>query len=322
LIINLSSGHTDIQKLIAFENAFERIFSIIETEGGVDGGIVTQDCLQLLNNLLSFNVSNQSYFRETGCVPRLARLFEFSQELVPFYAKEQRDRNIEYAMRVCRLFVVPGGLGAAANQVRRPRGGGYCDLFADGTWTVELVLQLWNFASDAGNCLFGVQRLSSSCRGDLAHLYTGNCQETDLFVACHQALRTVADLIHENSSLQTNFAQMKVQYLDPTVLPEVQIQQSNPDDLCYIIEGLLDLALLNPSIHAFDARLAACQCLESYFAGNQPVRLHFLNHAINLHANGDGDFSILVSVGFLEDCANEIMFRIRKRLDMLNKSRL
>ena len=83
---------------------------------------------------------------------------------------------------------------------------------------------------------------------------------------------------------------MKVQYLDPTVLPEVQIHQSNPGDVCYVIEGLLDLALLNSSIHAFDARLAACQCLESYFAGNQPVRLHLLSHAINLHANGDGDF--------------------------------
>lgn len=116
LIINLSNGHTDIQKLIAFENAFERVFSIIELEGGVDGGIIVQDCLQLLNNLLSFNVSNQSYFREMGCVPRLAKLFQFAQEPVPSYAKEQRDTNIEYAMRVCRLFVVPGGLGAAANQ--------------------------------------------------------------------------------------------------------------------------------------------------------------------------------------------------------------
>lgn len=140
MIIGLSNGHTDIQKLIAFENAFERIFSIIEAEGGVEGGIVIQDCLQLLNNLLSFNVSNQSYFRETGCVPRLAKLFEFPQELVQPYAKEQRDRNIEYAMRVCRLFVVPGGLGVAVNQVRWLWSNGYSDLFADEIWTAELVL--------------------------------------------------------------------------------------------------------------------------------------------------------------------------------------
>lgn len=117
LIINLSSGHTDIQKLIAFENAFEKAFSVIESEGGIDGGIVAQDCLQLLSNLLSYNASNQSYFRETGCVPKLAKLFELDQRDVAPYAKEQRDTNVQYAIRVARLFVVPGGLGTAANQM-------------------------------------------------------------------------------------------------------------------------------------------------------------------------------------------------------------
>ncbi|PWW73560.1 hypothetical protein C7212DRAFT_217553 [Tuber magnatum] len=268
LIINLSNGHTDIQKLIAFENAFERMFSIIELEGGVEGGIIVQDCLQLLNNLLSFNVSNQSYFREMGCVPRLAKLFQFAQEPVPSYAKEQRDANIEYAMKVCRLFVVPGGLGAAANQNA---------FFNAGILHLMLVIAFSGFSD---------------------------------FPVRAEALRTVADLIHENSPLQENFAQMKVQYLDPTVLPEVQAQQNNPDDLCYVIEGLLDLALLNSSIHAFDARLAACQCLESYFAGNKPVRLHFLNHAINLHAEGDESANVLTCLINLDQDSRGDPYRV------------
>lgn len=123
-------------------------------------------------------------------------------------------------------------------------------------------------------------------------------------------MRTVAYLIHENSPLQENFAQMKVQYLDPTILPEAQAQQNNPDDLCYVIEGLLDLALMNSSIHAFDARLAACQCLESYFAGNQPVRLHFLNHAINLHAQGDESANVLTCLISLDQDSRGDPYRV------------
>jgi intracellular protein transport protein USO1 len=44
---------------VAFENAFDILFTIIEQEGGVDGGIVGQDCLSLLGNLLRYNSSNQ-----------------------------------------------------------------------------------------------------------------------------------------------------------------------------------------------------------------------------------------------------------------------
>jgi len=59
VLIALTEGNPEIQKLVAFENAFEILFVIIEQEGGVDGGIVVQDCLQLLANLLRYNSSNQ-----------------------------------------------------------------------------------------------------------------------------------------------------------------------------------------------------------------------------------------------------------------------
>ena len=59
VLIGLTEGNPEIQKLVAFENAFEILFVIIEQEGGVDGGIVVQDCLQLLANLLRYNSSNQ-----------------------------------------------------------------------------------------------------------------------------------------------------------------------------------------------------------------------------------------------------------------------
>ena len=59
VLIALTDGNPEIQKLVAFENAFEILFAIIEQEGSVDGGIVVQDCLQLLGNLLRYNSSNQ-----------------------------------------------------------------------------------------------------------------------------------------------------------------------------------------------------------------------------------------------------------------------
>ena len=55
----MTQGNADIQKIIAFESAFERITEIIFQEGGINGDIVVQDCLQLMINLLKYNISNQ-----------------------------------------------------------------------------------------------------------------------------------------------------------------------------------------------------------------------------------------------------------------------
>eukprot|EP00039_Didymoeca_costata_P007532 m.100861 g.100861 ORF g.100861 m.100861 type:complete len:906 (+) comp13727_c0_seq3:129-2846(+) len=62
---------TQIQGIIAFENAFEKLFDIIQEEGQIEGGVIVQDCITLAKNLLSCNESNQSFFREAGCIKRL-----------------------------------------------------------------------------------------------------------------------------------------------------------------------------------------------------------------------------------------------------------
>ena len=53
-----------------------------------------------------------------------------------------------------------------------------------------------------------------------------------------------------------------------------------------MIDGLLDLALGDQSIQAFDLRLAACQCLKAYLFNHVDVRLHFLRRAIEGHKSG------------------------------------
>lgn len=71
LMIELTKSDVQIQKIVAFENAFEKIFNIIEQEGQSEGVIIVEDCLRLAQNLLRKNESNQTYFREIGCVQRI-----------------------------------------------------------------------------------------------------------------------------------------------------------------------------------------------------------------------------------------------------------
>ncbi|KAI8805038.1 p115 like vesicle tethering protein [Cladochytrium replicatum] len=76
LLIALTQSNAEIQKIIAFENAFERLLAIVLEEGATDGGIIVQDCLQLIMNLLRYNVSNQNLFRETSCIQKLQLLLK------------------------------------------------------------------------------------------------------------------------------------------------------------------------------------------------------------------------------------------------------
>ncbi|KAJ1507897.1 hypothetical protein HMI54_003726, partial [Coelomomyces lativittatus] len=65
----LTKDNADLQKIVAFENAFERIFETISIEHIELISIF--DALQLMLNLIKHNPSNQNLFRETGCIPRL-----------------------------------------------------------------------------------------------------------------------------------------------------------------------------------------------------------------------------------------------------------
>lgn len=39
LLTQLTKGNTNLQKIVAFENAFERLLDIVRDEGNSDGGI-------------------------------------------------------------------------------------------------------------------------------------------------------------------------------------------------------------------------------------------------------------------------------------------
>ena len=67
-----------------------------------------------------------------------------------------------------------------------------------------------------------------------------------------------------------------------------------------MISGLLELALTASSIHAFDARLAACDCLKSYIFGHAAIRLHFLRRAVEGHMSDEHEVDNILTI-LIED---------------------
>lgn len=109
LLIQLTKGNSNIQKIVAFENAFDKIFDIIRDEGCADGGIVVEDCLILLLNLLKNNSSNQQFFKEGSYIQRLAPMFESTNREVDGEQgwPPQKMSNVHCMLQVVRSLVTP-----------------------------------------------------------------------------------------------------------------------------------------------------------------------------------------------------------------------
>lgn len=123
LLIALTPASEELQKLVAFENAFDIIFSLIEAEGSLTYGTeVVEDCLSLLAHLLRFNVSNQSYFRETGCIKNVTKLLADCQQEpedeppAPQWTLLHRDKNVWGLLAIVQLFLTRGSMSTPINQ--------------------------------------------------------------------------------------------------------------------------------------------------------------------------------------------------------------
>ncbi|KAL2220723.1 p115 like vesicle tethering protein [Thermoascus aurantiacus ATCC 26904] len=263
LLIALTPSSTELQKLVAFENAFERIFSLIEAEGSLThGSEVVEDCLSLLANLLRLNVSNQSYFRETGCVKKLAKLLadatreQETEESIPQWSLAQRDKNLWGLLAIVQLFLVRGGVSTPVNQVAFWQNG-----------VMEQVLR------------------------------TAFSQEFNVKITA-KALETCADLIRENPTLQEKFADIEVSWgpkLRGDHLANGDAKRNGPQKV-NVIEALLKLTLEPAPIHLLDARLAACECMKAFFAKHPGIRLHVLRRAIDGHMSGDDQIPNVLSI--------------------------
>ncbi|XP_013399199.1 general vesicular transport factor p115-like [Lingula anatina] len=109
LLIQLTKNNANIQKIVAFENAFERLLEVISDEGATDGGIVVEDCLLLLCNLLKNNTSNQNFFKEGSFIQQLPRFFSLdsSREADQVGWSAQKVTNMHLCLQVVRTLVSP-----------------------------------------------------------------------------------------------------------------------------------------------------------------------------------------------------------------------
>ncbi|EFN89919.1 general vesicular transport factor p115 [Harpegnathos saltator] len=122
LLIQLTKGNANIQKIVAFENAFDRIFDVIKQEGNADGGIVVEDCLLLMLNLLRGNVSNQNFFKEGSYIQKLTPMFQIPNELEDNNLggwSPQKVSNVHCMVQVIRALVAPSAPAQAVAACQR-----------------------------------------------------------------------------------------------------------------------------------------------------------------------------------------------------------
>eukprot|EP00033_Pygsuia_biforma_P002874 GCRY01003170.1.p1 GENE.GCRY01003170.1~~GCRY01003170.1.p1 ORF type:complete len:618 (-),score=193.06 GCRY01003170.1:278-2131(-) len=115
LLTNLSRGHQEIQKLIVFSSAFERLLTIIETEGGCEGGVVVLDALHLLQNLLRHNPSTQDFFLESGGLSRIPQLLGISMINI----NKERATNLRGVLGLVSI-LLQGNSAAKVKQAAGP----------------------------------------------------------------------------------------------------------------------------------------------------------------------------------------------------------
>lgn len=106
LLTYLTRDAEEIQKIVVFEGVFEKIFSIIREEGYSDGGVVVQDCLELLNNLIRHNASNQMLLKETMGFDPLISIIKIRRGTFNF--TQQKTVNLLGALNTVELLLMGG----------------------------------------------------------------------------------------------------------------------------------------------------------------------------------------------------------------------
>ncbi|KAL9599203.1 MAG: hypothetical protein Q9219_003984 [cf. Caloplaca sp. 3 TL-2023] len=264
LLTALTLSSSELQKVVAYENAFDRIFGIIDTEGALThGGIPVQDCLSLLANLLRLNMSNQNLFRESGWMKKLAALLagylkdQSSSESLAEWARPQQDKNVWGLLAIIRLFLVRGSMGTQANQ--------------RSFWQSGVLVHMMEVAFHSS---------------------------IDLNIRA-EGLATAADLIRGNAQLQESFAQLDVP--SPNYQKPAHETNGNLNGVAHpprenVISALLEVALVTSSLQLFDLRLACCECIKAYMQGHSPIRLFFLRRAIEGHMSEEDEPDNIITI--------------------------
>ena len=275
LLVDLTSGaNEDLRKIVAFEDVFAKVFALIRMEGGLaEAGITAQDCLSLLANLVRGSGSNQTMFRESGCVAQLAQLLQQTfphSEQEPGFVAQSREKSAFGLLQLLRLFLLPGEPSTTQNQTAFFRAG-----------TAQILIDI-GFSADLPIPI----RMT--------------------------ALQCTSDLITNHAPLQENFAALTVitaadaETASATPSPQVNGSRNSQSNKAsartsaekprtYIIEALLDLALDKPH-DDLALRQASCGLIQAYLAGHDRIRAHFLQRAISGHAEQERNANVLTTL--------------------------
>ena len=235
LLITLTEANADIQKIVAFENAFERLFSIIIAEGSTDGEIIVQDCIHLMQNLLRYNISNQNLFRETNCIKQIPLLFNSNRENVQIPICDpsvnwtvQKSNNTSQLMILIRTLVGPNTPNTSQNQ--------------SGLGSSNLIHELFQLA------------MLPTSPEDIKSL----------------AIFTVADLIRNHLPNQETFARGMVPLAATPAMSGLPNQKSPPG-----IPTSSIIAVINSSLSKgpFLVRMAAGCVFQAYLSNNPDIQL-------------------------------------------------
>lgn len=223
LLIQLTKGNANIQKIVAFENAFDRIFDVIAQEGNVEGGIVVEDCLLLMLNLLRGNISNQNFFKEG--MSKVLRTYvdyernvnntmllssvilgSYIQKLTPMFQissehddnplstwSPQKVSNVHCMVQVIRALVAPSGPAQVISQIYK------CATYKSRFfYTISCV-----FVKAISNC----QRIMRACGllQALCNILMASGVPADVLT---ETINTVAEVIRGNSSNQEFLAEV------------------------------------------------------------------------------------------------------------------
>ena len=116
----LVRDNADLQKIVAFQGAFEQVMKIIVEENGTwDGGLIVQDGLNLISSLLLFNTSNQIYFRDSICFKQLAGLLAIPSDCNEEEKLWNRTRSLNFleALKVLDVLLCKENVDLEASQV-------------------------------------------------------------------------------------------------------------------------------------------------------------------------------------------------------------
>lgn len=222
LLIQLTKGNTNIQKIVAFENAFDRIFDVIEQEGNADGGIVVEDCLLLMLNLLRGNVSNQNFFKEGSYIQKLTPMFQVPNEVDDNNLSgwsPQKVSNVHCMVQVIRALVAPSAPAqavAACQRTMRACGllQALCDILMAGGVPADVLTETINTVAEVirGNAsnqefLASVMAPSTPPRPAIVVLLMSMVNEKQPFILRCSVLYCFQCFLYKNEVGQTQLIQ-------------------------------------------------------------------------------------------------------------------